>query len=397
MGDIKEKILNRGVTREDNPTLKRQKNIFNIITLIGSLTAIPQIFMLYPFDPVSSMAFLIWGTVSIVMFFLHGILDFKIVRDITIFTVSFFGHVGALRLGPELYPHFTSLGLLFATFLFYDLKKEKWYLIVLFTIQAIVFILTEFSIFQVTNVIVPNVQAHRSTVLVGTLIFLVIELYLFKDVIIRSEAKVIRELQKSNEEKDILLKEVHHRVKNNLQLLSSLIRLRLNSESNKIAHDQLIDINSRIRSIALLHNKVYLNESIQSIDFENFINDLIEEVKMTIAFEKNLIVNIDSELKNVDLNNMVPLALILNELITNSFKHGIKNDGELSIEVKQIDGNKFQMFYGDNGAWKEPASDSNSMGLSLIDSLSEQLDGSFEIIDTDHSNRKISHVIFAIG
>jgi two-component sensor histidine kinase len=120
---------------------------------------------------------------------------------------------------------------------------------------------------------------------------------------------------------------------------------------------------------------------------------------MTFAFEGKLIVKIDSDLKEVDLNNMVPMALILNELITNSFKHGIKDgdDVEVFVEIKRMDDDKYRMFYGDNGVWKEPASDSNSMGFSLIDSLSEQLDGSFEIIDADYTNGKISQLIFCIS
>jgi two-component sensor histidine kinase len=394
---VKEKLFERGVHDNDSMTLKRQKAVFNALTFFGSLTAIPQIIALFPYDTLSSFAFLLWGVISFFFFLFHDKIGFELSRDITLFSVFILGGFGTVRLGPELYPHVASLGLFFAVFIFYDFKKNWAYLLLFTILEIILFILTEFSLLKVTTIQVDNAQLHRTTILCGTLIFVVLELYLFKDIISRSEIKVIKKLRKSNEEKDILLKEVHHRVKNNLQLLSSLIRLRSNSESNEIVRDELNDINSRIRSIALLHNKVYLSESIQNIDFAHFANDLINEVKMTFAFEGKLIVKIDSDLKEVDLNNMVPMALILNELITNSFKHGIKNNGELSIEVQQIDGNKYQMFYGDNGAWKEPGSDSNSMGLSLIDSLSEQLDGSFEIIDTDHSNRKISHVIFTIN
>ncbi|MFZ9029406.1 MAG: sensor histidine kinase [Crocinitomicaceae bacterium] len=304
-----------------------------------------------------------------------------------------------MRIGPELYHHFASLGLVFAAFLLYDLKKEKWYLFILVLMQAITFVLTEFSVFQVAEVNVSNISAHRSIVLIGTLIFLVIELYLFKDIIERSEAKVIQELQKSNNEKDILLKEIHHRVKNNLQLLSSLIRLRMNSEGNSIAEEQLRDINSRIRSIALLHNKVYLNESIQYIEFELFVTDLFNELKMNIDYKDDLKINVDSDLKETNLNNMVPLALILNELITNSFKHGMKDNDkkEIFIKIKRVELNTYKMLYSDSGVWKEQPSETNSMGLSLINSLSEQLDGSFEILDTDNTKRKISQIIFTIS
>lgn len=396
---LKESLLERGVNEHDSLTLKRKKAIFNILNLVGSTTAIPQIFQLYPYDPLSAFSCAAWGIIAILAFLLHGKIEFKTIRNITMFSVLILGNFGAMRIGPELYPHIPSLGLLFAAFIFYDLKTEKRYLIPLIIIQATCFFLTEFSVFQVAKVDVSNVSAHRSIVLIGTLIFLVIELYLFKDIIERSEAKVIQELQKSNNEKDILLKEIHHRVKNNLQLLSSLIRLRMNSEGNSIAEDQLKDINSRIRSIALLHNKVYLNESIQNIEFELFVSDLFNELKMNVDYEEDLKISVDSDLKETDLNNMVPLALILNELITNSFKHGMKDNDkkEICLEIKRIELNTYKMLYSDSGVWKEQPSETNSMGLSLINSLSEQLDGSFEILDTDNTRRKISQIIFTIS
>lgn len=394
-----DKIIHRGVNDNDSPILKRKKVVFNVLNIVGSTTAIPQVILFLPYDILSSMSHAMWGIIALSAFILHKYIPFKKIRNISMFSILIFGNIAAMRIGPELYPHIASLGLLFATFIFYDLNSERKFLAVFVTIQIICFYLTEFSVFQVTSVSIENLQLHRTFVLSATVLFLVTELFIFKDIIVRSEANVINELRKSNAEKDVLLKEVHHRVKNNLQLLSSLIRLRMNSEGNSIAEDQLKDINSRIRSIALLHNKVYLNESIQNIEFELFVSDLFNELKMNIDYEEDLKISVDSDLKETDLNNMVPLALILNELITNSFKHGMKDNDkkEICIEIKRVELNTYKMLYSDSGVWKEQPSETNSMGLSLINSLSEQLDGSFEILDTDNTKRKISQIIFTIS
>ena len=275
MGHLKEKILNRGVNDNDSPILKRKKVVFNVLNIVGSTTAIPQVILFFPYDILSSISHAIWGITALSAFILHKYIPFKKIRNISMFSILIFGNVASMRIGPELYPHIASLGLLFATFIFYDLKSERKFLAVFVTIQIICFYLTEFSVFQVTSVSIENLQLHRTFVLSATVLFLVTELFIFNDIIVRSETNVINDLRKSNAEKDILLKEVHHRVKNNLQLLSSLIRLRLNTDIDQSAVNQLEDINSRIRSIALLHNKVYLNESIQNINIEQFLNDFL--------------------------------------------------------------------------------------------------------------------------
>lgn len=397
---IVQAIINKGVSEGDDLLLQRKKEVFNVFNIFGSITAIPQFFMLFPFDRLSAYSFGAWGIIAFASFLLHGKLKFKTVRNISLFAVLLLGGIGAMRTGPELYPHFASLGIFFAGFLFFDIKEE-WRIVLVFSITELVIVLfTELAFFQVTVVEVDNVKLHRSFIIIGTILFLILELYLFKDIITRSELKANLELQKRNNEKDILLKEIHHRVKNNLQLLVSLIRLRTHKFSDPNWKNELDEINNRIFSIARLHDKVYLNESVQFIKVTPFLNEMIQELNTQILQDQKLSVNVDTDLSEIDLANMVPLTLILNELITNSFKHAAKSVDhiELNIIIKVLDeSNKYCLTYMDNGQWINNPSIDESTGLSLINALAEQLDGGLEIIENESRTNKKSLVYFKLN
>lgn len=397
---IVQAIINKGVSEGDDLLLQRKKEVFNVFNIFGSITAIPQFFMLFPFDRLSAYSFGAWGIIAFASFLLHGKLKFKTVRNISLFAVLLLGGIGAMRTGPELYPHFASLGIFFAGFLFFDIKEE-WRIVLVFSITELVIVLfTELAFFQVTVVEVDNVKLHRSFIIIGTILFLILELYLFKDIITRSELKANLELQKRNNEKDILLKEIHHRVKNNLQLLVSLIRLRTHKFSDPNWKNELDEINNRIFSIARLHDKVYLNESVQFIKVTPFLNEMIQELNTQILQDQKLSVNVDTDLSEIDLANMVPLTLILNELITNSFKHAAKSVDhiELNIIIKVLDeSNKYCLTYMDNGQWINNPSIDESTGLSLINALAEQLYGGLEIIENESRTNKKSLVYFKLN
>ena len=394
------KLLNRGVSSSDEPILKRKKAVLNIFNLIGTVIAIPQVIMIYPFDQLSAYAFLSWGIIVLAAYLLHGILSFKTVRDITIFSVIILGSVGAVRMGPESYIHFSSLGIFFAAFIFYDLQKEWSYLLFFTLIEIAVFILTEYSIFQVARESVMEVsKSHKVVVLTGTLLFLIIEIYFFKDVVTRSERAAVKELERMNTEKDILLKEIHHRVKNNLQLLLSLMNLKKRQSDSMTSQELLEDVTNRIRSIAMLHNRVYIQENAESIALNTFVTDLVSDLKSSLSAKLDITLHLRTELEEVDVNNMVPLALIINELVTNSIKHGLAdtNNGSIHIVIDKMENrHEYRLTYYDSGRWKENNSNGNDIGLSLISSFSEQLDGYFELVDSTDSTKKSSIVYFKL-
>lgn len=184
----------------------------------------------------------------------------------------------------------------------------------------------------------------------------------------------------SNEEKTVMLKEIHHRVKNNLQVITSLLRLQMNeltedSASETISEKFKESIN-RIVAMAMIHEKIYQSEQITKINVSNYFEELARDVARTFSNEKESQLQINCTVESIGMQTIVPIALLINELLTNSFKHAfteIKHP-EIAIEIKTSGPNQLSITYQDNGNWKT-AIRKNSLGLELIDSFCEQLDG----------------------
>lgn len=200
--------------------------------------------------------------------------------------------------------------------------------------------------------------------------------------IISSSEQANKELQRANEqlshqneEKTILIKEIHHRVKNNLQLISSLLRLQSQEINDTTAEKHFNEAVDRIKSIALIHEKMYQQDEFAKIDLKEYLNSLVSDILFSHNLNKSISTNINSDLSQINIKNIVPLALLLNELITNSLKHAFKgiNEGNISINITQENDN-VHISYSDNGHWTSPQ-DKSSFGLELIETLCQQLDG----------------------
>ncbi|MCB9335501.1 MAG: transporter substrate-binding domain-containing protein [Flavobacteriales bacterium] len=216
------------------------------------------------------------------------------------------------------------------------------------------------------------------------IIFLAILMWnkaLKKEIIKRKhiEKKLEKTLQNANkisEERKVLLQEIHHRVKNNLQIIISLLRLQKGHSSDEIK-ERLDEAITRINAISLVHQKVYQTKDLANINLREYICSLTDEIITSFSYENKPNIIINTNIDDVDLTPLIPLALILNELITNSIKYGLKekDDGVIKIDI-QKKSNEFTMNYHDNGTWIDN-SDKINFGLSLIDTFTEQLDGSY--------------------
>lgn len=192
--------------------------------------------------------------------------------------------------------------------------------------------------------------------------------------------KLHKSLQGSLSEKEVLMKEIHHRVKNNLQVISSLLRLQASTVDDTAAKEALTESQNRVLSIALIHQKLYQDEKTDKIEFGTFADELFEQVKK--VFGRTVIpVRFINSITNSSLtiDSAVPLGLILNELITNSFKYAFVNNIQpmISIDIKP-NGDHYQMIYYDNGSGlpaKINFEKSETLGLKLINRLSKQLKG----------------------
>jgi len=193
------------------------------------------------------------------------------------------------------------------------------------------------------------------------------------------------QIQASLVEKEVLLKEIYHRVKNNLQVISSLLNLQ--SEYIKDTHDLEIFKQSqqRIESMALVHEKLYQSKDLARIDFGEYIRDLV--ASLFSSYEVNsdaiaLTINIGPILLGLDL--AIPCGLIINEIVSNSLKHAFPKgkNGEIRLEIVAYNDNQFILIISDNGIGLTPDIDhkkTTTLGLQLVDALTNQLSGKIEL------------------
>jgi two-component sensor histidine kinase len=132
-------------------------------------------------------------------------------------------------------------------------------------------------------------------------------------------------------EKATLLKEIHHRVKNNLQIISSLLALQADNVSEQRARGLLLESVARVRSMALIHQKLYLANDLAHVDFDDYARTLVRDLTGALAPDTNIV--IDNEPVDLTVDLAVPFGLMLNELVTNALKHGRAADGRLDVAV----------------------------------------------------------------
>lgn len=190
------------------------------------------------------------------------------------------------------------------------------------------------------------------------------------------------ELTQKNHEVQTLLREIHHRVKNNLQIVSSLLRMQARRIQDKNALEALRTSQSRIRSMALLHQRLYQGDVLKDIPMRPYLNDLIQSLFDAYRVEEDritLCTDLDDFSLNVD--DAVPLGLIANELITNSLKYAFPQErtGEIAVVLKKSE-QGFRFAVTDNGIGipiiqGKPSSSSTSFGLELVESLAQKLNG----------------------
>lgn len=196
-------------------------------------------------------------------------------------------------------------------------------------------------------------------------------------------------------EREILMKELHHRVKNNLQFVTSLLELekeKTDSESNKKIIEES---QSRIHSIALIHEKIYRYESVQDIDFQSYATSLLHDISRLSNTDKKVNIIINGNDLKFDIDTMVPLGIILHELAINALKHAfIHNESPLlKAEVtKDEPSASYLLIVEDNGVGideKKTFNNEHQIGLQLVNRLSKQLRGSFEMNKSNGSIFKV--------
>ncbi len=201
-------------------------------------------------------------------------------------------------------------------------------------------------------------------------------------------------IENSLVEKDSLLKEIHHRVKNNLQMVSSLLSLQTKNTRSKAAIEALEEGKSRVKAMALIHQKLYQNDDLSVIEMQGYIESLINSVQS--VYKKgghNINITIDAEGVELDIDRAIPFGLMLNELVSNSFKYAFPHDeenGKIYIHLRKQNGREGFFEYTDNGVGLPEDTDeraNSSMGIRLMNRLANQLQTNLNVDNTTEGVR----------
>jgi PAS domain S-box-containing protein len=212
---------------------------------------------------------------------------------------------------------------------------------------------------------------------------------IYVDITDRKEAE--RQVRQSLNEKEVLLSEIHHRVKNNLAVITGLLELQSHKTENETASKALKDSQLRINSMALIHEKLYQNETLSRIDFDLYVKELSEAIQKSHMDEITR-VKLTFETENIQfaITQAIPCGLLLNEIVTNSFKHAFLDkpvsDPEIRIVLKNLEGEKVLLEISDNGSglpnnFEELGKE--SLGLTLVKTLSRQINAEMVV---DHTS-----------
>ncbi|MDN3546749.1 tetratricopeptide repeat-containing sensor histidine kinase [Mucilaginibacter aquaedulcis] len=244
---------------------------------------------------------------------------------------------------------------------------------------------------------VQKVSLQRNFTIIGIIVSLVIAYLIYHSYRLKNRSNIdlkIKQLEINTKnqmleqlvaDKDWLLKEVHHRVKNNLHMITSLLETQSSMLSNNAALDAIRESQDRIQAISLIHQRLYMAADIEMIEIRSYILELVQYFKYTYqTVQQNIRFTVNCVPSNFTVEQIVPLGLILNEAITNTIKYGFPEiiDAEISIDLSEVDGDLFRLEIADNGIGLPEnfnADTAKSMGVSLMRGLSKQLRGTFQI------------------
>lgn len=200
---------------------------------------------------------------------------------------------------------------------------------------------------------------------------------------ITEQKKYEEEIYTSLKEKHVLLQEIHHRVKNNLAVVSGLLQLQTYETDDPVIQDTLKESENRIQTMALIHEKLYNSQNLARISCDSYIGELVETIRSTIGSDKAITVETDISDVKLNINKAVPFALLVNEFVTNSFKHAFegRDKGVIKIDLEKLD-DQIQAHISDNGIGlpeEFSSGEKDSLGMTLIQKFAQQLEAEWEL------------------
>ncbi len=248
---------------------------------------------------------------------------------------------------------------------------------------------------ELLNTINTNQRNQMIFLVVGVFLISLLAYILFRNIkAIKKVSKRIatqnKIIEKREQEKELLLKELNHRVKNNLQMISSLLSLQSHELNGHPAQEAILTGKNRVEALSLVHRKLYQ----EGLETKVFLKEYIEELVLGLLYGYDISFKPDFDIANTSLSidNAIPIALIINEIVVNSLKYaykGIENPN-LKISVKEAQDNlEIEIWDNGIGFTAQESGKVNSFGIKLMTSLVEQLDGSIEKLDSDGTHWKM--------
>ena len=206
-------------------------------------------------------------------------------------------------------------------------------------------------------------------------------------------------IEKNLKEKELLLQEIHHRVKNNLQLISSLLSLQSRSVDDKAATQALQEGQARVQSMALIHKNLYNDNVSSGLEVRDYVIQLTQQLLQTYGLNPDQIeLQLDVDPISLDVSTLVPLALIINELITNSLKYAFEQHeaGKIKLSLKPTENNKLLLQVQDNGKGFNHLENSDGFGTKLISALAAKLDATVNYLNQNGTLVEVSIANFKL-
>jgi len=216
-------------------------------------------------------------------------------------------------------------------------------------------------------------------------ILLISIIALFTKRVLNKNKQTSKLLRNQNEEKQVMMKEIHHRVKNNLQVVNSLLRLQSKEVKDSKVLEMFKNTQRRVLSMAKLHENMYSTENLKLINAKKHLSGLISDIIESYGLGKQIDVELNIIDEEFSIKTLLPLSLIVNEVITNSLKHAFVNQqkGNVSLELIKINEEDFEMIIGDDGIGFHPLEKSSGLGTKLINIFSRQLNGTIKLLDRE--------------
>lgn len=225
-------------------------------------------------------------------------------------------------------------------------------------------------------------ELELSTVSLGSQSHVVV-LGIMRDITERKRDE--QKLRDALQEKDVMLREIHHRVKNNMQVISSLLRLQARVIPDPAIQSALNASQERIRSMALIHEKLYKSENLSRINFGDYIRDLVNRLLfMAGGTAASVDFEIDADDVELDINQAIPCGLIVNEIVSNSLKHAFPDgrSGTVRVEMRKEEPSRLKLMIRDDGIGLPESLDirnPSTLGLQIVSDLVGQLDGTMDV------------------